>query len=145
MSSFKVGESVSYGPIKGIVIGLLENNNQEFCLFFADNVRPNFLTANEIINSASWFISNNFRSFLSKYFDSNLFVVAKQKRFLILPTQDLKINTIESKEMSLLHKRHLYLTLARHYLRTKASDEKIHRICERIEDLQKNIETNAQY
>lgn len=141
--SFKVDDRVSFGVVPGSILGIYNVNK---ALFFSDYPKSNFLTFAELreVNKAD---NPTFFFFIREKFGVNKLserakLTLKQRRFLPVLLTDLKHLPAEQKSEleSMINKRHLYLTMARHYVRSKESDEKVHRVCEKIEELQFKIE-----
>ena len=139
---FRPNDRVSYGVVPGELLGIY---NMHKALFLSDYPKENFLTFTEL-RKAERSSSDVFIFFAREKFGNSLSEAdkkaLKQRRFFPVMLSDLKhLESNKSDLDSMLNKRHLYLTMARHYVRTNMPDDRIHRLCEKIEQLQVEIES----
>jgi hypothetical protein len=147
---FKHNDRVCYGVVPGTILGIY---NMSKALFLSDYPKDNFLTFAELRAAEKrhsdvfiFFVREQFGNVLSDRAKKTL----KQRKFFPVLLSEIKhLDTPapnhDSKTPleSLVNKRHLLLTMAKHYVRSRMSDEKIHRLCERVEELQLEIEDLA--
>jgi hypothetical protein len=146
---FKHNDRVCYSVVPGTILGIY---NTSKALFLSDYPKDNFLTFSELRTAERrhsdvfiFFVREQFGNVLSERAKKTL----KQRRFFPVLLSELKhLDTPTAPKPdsktpleSLVNKRHLLLTMAKHYVRSSMSDEKIHRVCERVEDLQLEIES----
>lgn len=140
--SFKEGDAVFYSAIRGIIVGIF---NSDQALFYANEQREGFQTRDEITSVKRG--SSKIIDYLIKehfgYRRTPIHTVLDQHRFAILSLQDLKhmsSSQIQADKDRLVRQRHLYLRMARGYVLNHRSDDQVHRICKRVEDIQAEIE-----
>jgi hypothetical protein len=140
--AFKNGDLVFYGVVRGILVGTF---NGDQGLFFAHERREGFQTRAEITKTkagASKIIDYLIKEYFG-YKKTTTHSILEQPRFIALALQDLKHmsqSQVATDTTRLIRQRHLYLQMAKSYVRTKKSEEAIHRICGRAEELQSEIE-----
>jgi hypothetical protein len=139
--AFKAGDLVFYGVIRGRLIGIF---NSDQCLFFSHDQRGGFGTREQITKpkaSSSRIIDY----LLNEHFGNKITTnqVLNQHRFAIVSLQDLKHMSkkqIDDESERLTRKRNLFIKMAHSYMRTRRTDETIHRVCLSIETIQAEIE-----
>lgn len=137
--TLKHGDTVYYGVVRGTLLGIY---SQDQALFMADTARVTFNNAAQLERLLGSPYSNLCLSFIKQHFRAfKDFKVLQQNRFLVVSTDDLKKETVERRTLKeMINKRHLYITMANHYVRGRCSDEDIGRLCQRIENVQLDIE-----
>lgn len=145
--AFKNGDLVFYGVVRGTLIGTF---NSDQALFFAHERREGFQARAEITKTKAG--ASKIIDYLIKehfgYKKTTAHSVLEQPRFITLALQDLKHmspSQVTNDTTRLIRQRHLYLKMAKSYVRTRKSTEAIHRICERVEELQSEIELEEYY
>lgn len=144
---FRNKDTVSYGAMRGVLIGIFD---QDQCLFFSDEAKECLLTCSQILNFDKK-ISNVILFMLHEYFGEPEVALQemlyKQSRFKIVSLGELKhaVPLAETIHQGLLRKRHIYLTVARSYMKHRsANDARIHRLCEKAEEIQLEIESREE-
>jgi hypothetical protein len=138
---FKNGDHVYYERISGTILGIF---NTCMAFFISDNPEPSLYSfkglrlANK--NDAAtlmFFIRDKFGTNLS----DDTKVALKQKRFIIVTLSELNHSPkLTTTLQSLIRKRHFLLVMAKNYLRGKHSEERIERICSKVEAIQIEID-----
>jgi hypothetical protein len=143
---FKHNDRVCYGVVPGTILGIY---NMSKALFLSDYPKDNFLTFSELRTAEKrhsdvffFFAREQFGNVLSERAKKTL----KQRRFFPVLLSEIKHLEAPKPDYktpleSMVNKRHLLLTMAKHYVRSCMPDEKIHRVCEKVEDLQLEIES----
>lgn len=137
--SFKHGDIVEFQGTPGKIICIYKNLQ---ALFLADEPKDNFFTWYQVASNPSHF--QIFEYYIKSYFNiSNIqnLEILNKKRFILVNLNHLVHQPRESITLNSLHrKRHLYVKMAQHFLRSTASDEKLNNIYNRIENVQISID-----
>lgn len=140
--SFKAGDLVFYGATRGIIIGIY---NATKALFFSHEQRDGFQTRDEV-SYAKPGASRIIDYLIKEHFGYTTHpsqMVLNQHRFKILSLEELKhmsVSQIDDDRHRLIRKRHLFIKMAKTYVRTGKSDETIDRLCSHIDMVQAEIE-----
>jgi len=154
--AFKVGDTIYYGEIKGTLVGILGSQG----LFFADTAQEGFLTHEQMLYTspakesdlterfAYMRMSNSFFYIIKEYFGyatqqtTRIRKALQESRFKLLPLAELKHTNSKEEFNRLLNHRHKYLVMVKYHLKRNNYDEAaIHRLCDKIETLQSQIES----
>ncbi len=143
--SFKKGDSVLYGVIRGILIGIFTNDKSPQVLFFSHDPREGFQTRDQITKGNNGVIDYLIKEHFG-YNKVSMHSALDQPRFAIVSLQDLKhMSSIQTTDDSqrLIRKRHLLIKMATNYMKMYKSDESVQRVCQSIENIQAEIEWEA--
>jgi hypothetical protein len=144
--SFKDGDLVFYGVVRGILVGTFISDQTTKALFFSHEQREGFQTRDQIIKNKNGMIADYLIKEHFGHKKSPMHAVLDQHRFLLVSLQDLKhmsSSQIIDDNERLIRKRHLYIRMATTYMKTHKSNIAIQRICECIENVQAEIELEA--
>ena len=146
--AFKKGDSVLYGVTRGIIIGIFTQDKSPYALFFSHEQREGFQTRDQITKNKNGVIDYLIKEHFG-YHKTLMYSVLDQNRFIAVPLQDLK-HTSPSKLVDnqddtdrLVRKRHLYIQMAKSYMKLGKPNEMVHRICQCIENVQAEIELES--
>lgn len=137
-NKWTIGTPVYHGVVRGVFLGVYN----ESALFMADESRHCLLSWKDLIEN-NLVYAKVLNHFIGEFFGGNAYgELLCQPRFAIKPIGELKLATdIVYTYQSLIKKRHLYFTMAKHYIRKKSSSEaSIQRVFQFIDDLQVEIE-----
>jgi len=134
----KNGDRVFFGPIKATIISIFNSNH---ALILSETSHTTLKVWDDLQISHPQLLKVMF-FYLKEYAGDYATHLIKQQRFCITSISQLRFNNEPKPSYrSLIKKRHLYIAMAKHYIRNKHKDNSIQRICSKIEDMQIDIET----